>query len=220
MKKIILCLCLICMLSLLLTGCPVGPTTTTSISSETTTIVVRKPVIYLYPIQKTNVTVRLQYAGQLTCTYPAYDGLWQVIAWPDGTLRNLSDGKTYSYLYWEGQNSATYDFSKGFVVKGDETAAFLQDKLACLGLTPKEYNEFIVYWLPFMQDNPYNLISFQDEAYTNQARLKISPEPESILRIFMAYKPLDHYEAVEEQPLAGFRRNGFTVVEWGGCCVD
>lgn len=31
-----------------------------------------KPVIYLYPENETDVTVRLDYAGKLTCTYPAY----------------------------------------------------------------------------------------------------------------------------------------------------
>lgn len=35
-----------------------------------------KPVIYLYPEEETAVTVKLDYAGALTCTYPCYgDGL-------------------------------------------------------------------------------------------------------------------------------------------------
>ena len=46
------------------------------------------------------------------------------------------------------------DFSRGFVVRGSDTAAFLREKLAYMGLTPREYNEFIVYWLPRMQNNP------------------------------------------------------------------
>ena len=29
-----------------------------------------KPVIYLYPESETDVTVRLEYKGRLTCTYP------------------------------------------------------------------------------------------------------------------------------------------------------
>ncbi|MBU3143847.1 hypothetical protein [Clostridium sp. CF012] len=48
--------------------------------------------------------------------------------------------------------------AKGFVVKGSETEKFLQEKLEYLGLTPKEYNEFIVYWLPVMKENKYNLL--------------------------------------------------------------
>ena len=45
-----------------------------------------KPVIYLYPEEETAVTVKLDYAGALTCTYPAYGDGWTVTARPDGTL--------------------------------------------------------------------------------------------------------------------------------------
>ena len=191
--------------ALLLTGCPfVG---------------VKKPVIYLYPTEKTQVSVSLEFDGRLTCTYPEYDDGWNVTAYPDGTLINQADGKEYSYLYWEGITDAQYDLSKGFVVKGEDTADFLQDKLSEIGLTPTEYNEFIVYWLPLMQDNTYNLITFQGEEYTDTAVLHISPEPDSMLRVFMAYKPLTQYQEIEEQVFPSFERKGFVVVEWGGCCV-
>ena len=86
-------------------------------------------------------------------------------------------------------------------------------------MTPREYNEFIVYWLPKMQDNPYNLISFQSEAYTDAAKLDIDPTPDSVLRVFMAWKPLHRAQTIEPQTFAPFERNGFTVVEWGGCEV-
>lgn len=139
---------------------------------------------------------------------------WEVTAKPDGTI--ISDGKEYSYLFWDASLNAEWDFSTGFVVKGSDTADFLREKLSYMGLTPKEYNEFIVYWLPQMEKNPYNLISFQTDAYENAAKLHISPEPDSVLRIFMAYKPLDSYTHVREQKLEPFTRKGFTVVEWGG----
>ena len=32
-----------------------------------------KPVAYLYPQTETEITVRLDYDGELTCTYPAYE---------------------------------------------------------------------------------------------------------------------------------------------------
>ena len=103
-----------------------------------------KPVIYLYPEAEAAVTVQLDYDGQLTCTYPAYGDGWTVTARPDGTLTDGS-GQTYNYLYWEGVDHAECDFSQGFCVPGGETAAFLEDALARLGLTRREANEFIVY---------------------------------------------------------------------------
>ena len=179
-------------------------------------VLAEKPVIYLYPEKAEEVSVWLDYDGELTCTYPAYEDGWHVIARPDGTLQDLRDGQEYSYLFWEGAADAQYDMSTGFVVKGDDTAVFLQEKLSELGLTPAEYNEFIVYWLPKMQENPWNLITFQTDAYTSQAELRIEPEPDSIIRVFMAYQALEKPVTVPEPVLRSVPRKGFTVVEWGG----
>jgi len=175
-----------------------------------------KPVIYLYPTSEQTVSVKLEYKGELTCTYPEYKDEWKVKAGPDGKLTNLADNREYSYLFWEGISDEKWDMSKGFVVKGNETEKFLQEKLEYLGLTPKEYNEFIVYWLPLMRDNKYNLITFAGEDYENIAQLKITPEPDSIIRIMMVFKPLDKPIKIQEQELKPFVRKGFTVVEWGG----
>lgn len=179
-----------------------------------------KPVIYLYPTEKIDVKVSLDYDGELTCTYPKSDGKWEVTALPNGDLTDKKDGKDYSYLFWEGNSDTDYDFSTGFVVKGENSVEFLQEKLAYLGLTPKEYNEFIVYWLPKMQENPYNLIAFQTDRYTDHAKLTVEPKPDSILRVFMAYKPLEKAVEVAPQTLQKFERDGFCVVEWGGAEVD
>ncbi len=80
--------------------------------------------------------------------------------------------------------------------------------------------EVLVYWLPTMQNNKYNLITFQNKAYTDNAVLEIMPEPDSILRVFMAYRPLDEAISIEEQKLEPFNRQGFTVIEWGGAIVN
>lgn len=175
-----------------------------------------KPVIYLYPTEQTDVSVSINFNGILTCTYPEYDDGWNVTAYPDGTLINKVDGLEYSYLFWEGKGVADWDFSSGFVVKGSDTVKFMQEKLEYLGLNTREKNDFIVYWLPLMKHNKYNLITFQATAYENNAKLHIKPEPDSILRVFMAYKALDKYIDIPEQQLNSFNRNGFTVVEWGG----
>lgn len=179
-----------------------------------------KPVIYLYPTKREDVSVKINLNGILTCSYPEYDDGWNVTANPDGTLVNKSDGREYSYLYWEGKGAADWDLSCGFVVKGSDTVNFLQDKLEYLGLTAREMNEFIVYWLPLMKDNEYNLITFQTTAYENNAKLDVTPKPDSILRVFMAYKSLDKYIEIPEQKLSTFKRSGFTVVEWGGTEVE
>ena len=179
-----------------------------------------KPVIYLYPEAEADVTVTLDYDGKLTCVYPAMeDGVWTVTAAPDGTLTD-AEGQTYNYLYWEGVSRTEYDFSQGFCVPGGETAVFLEDALAALGLNRREANEFIVYWLPRMAANPYNLIAFQTTSYTDHARLTAAPAPDTVLRVFMAWKPLDRAVELPPQTLAAPARTGFTGVEWGGAEVS
>jgi len=174
-----------------------------------------KPVVYLYPEETTRVTVELELPGRLTCTYPAYKDGWTVTAAPDGTLTDQK-GQTYNYLYWEGETAKHYDLTEGFCVAGADTAAFLEDALAQLGLTRREANEFIVYWLPQMEQNPYNLITFQQEGYTDLAKLIVTPTPDSLLRVFMTWKPLEKPVDISAQTLPTFERHGFTVVEWGG----
>jgi hypothetical protein len=71
-----------------------------------------------------------------------------------------------------------------------------------------------------LQKNEYNLISFQGDNYTSAAELEITPTPDSILRVFMAAKPLDAPVEISPQEFAGFERSGFTVVEWGGGIIE
>jgi len=184
-----------------------------------------KPVIYLYPRQKQNVKVELNFQGKMIADYPKYDSAlngWSVIAYPDGRLINQVDGQEYSYIFWEGifGKPIDWDLSKGFIVKGEDTRKFLQNTLSKIGLTPREYNEFIVWWYPKMKDNKYNLIHFAGEEYTNAAPLTITPKPDSILRIFMVFKPLEESANIEPQIIQPFERKGFTVVEWGGSEIN
>ena len=180
-----------------------------------------KPVIYLYPEEETVCSVKVDLDGTLTCTYPEHgkDGWKDFTAYPDGTLV-FPDGKEYYALYWEGVQAAAWDFSQGYCVRGEDTAAFLEWALAEQGLTAREANEFIVYWLPQMQENRYNVITFQTDAYTDSAPLEITPAPDSLLRVFMVYYPTDTKVEIAPQTFEGFARSGFTVVEWGGSQIS
>jgi len=176
-----------------------------------------KPVIYLYPEEKTDVSVSVEFkeGGELTCTYPEYTDGWNVTAMPDGTLYD-ENGNEYYCLYWEGEGSAKLDISKGFCVKGEDTAEFLREKLMYIGLTAREANEFIIYWLPLMEHNEYNLITLHTDDYSASVPLTISPAPNSVIRVFMTFEPVSEFTEIDEQVLPSYERNGFTVVEWGG----
>ena len=163
------------------------------------------------------MSVTLGYPEEnLTYAYPAYDGGWRVTAYPDGRLVNRSDGSEHFYLFWEGNKRIDWDFSEGFVVRGSEAEDFLREKLSFLGLTPREYNDFIVYWAPELAQNEYNQITFSGEQYEELAPLTVVPKPDSVLRVHMVYKAVGEPVEIPEQELVPFSRSGFTVVEWGG----
>lgn len=179
---------------------------------------IEKPVIYLYPEKKQQVHVRLEFDGKLTHTYPKYppEG-WKIVAEPNGTLKDAR-GQEYYALFWEGQPREQIVPRDGFVVAGKETALFLEEKLADLGLNRREANEFVVHWLPQMEKNPFNFIHFASKAYEEKAKLEITPEPETVIRVMMLTQPLRKRIDFPLQNLKPLKkkRKGFTVVEWGG----
>ena len=184
---------------------------------------VLKPIIYLYPEEETELDVALGAPDLLTVTYPKYQDGWHVVAYPDGTLKDLTTGRELYSLYWEGVRNDEPDLSSGFVVKGEDSASFLEEKLDYLGLNPKEAEEFIVYWLPKLESSPYNIIKFEDsDTIEHNMPLKISQNgrpvtPDTLIRIRMAFHSIEQPINISEQQLVPSpHRHGFTVVEWGG----
>ena len=143
---------------------------------------------------------------------------WNVVAQPNGDLTDLKTGRKLYALYWEGLNTVSSGrITEGFCVAGKDTAAFLEEKLAILGLNEREAEEFIVYWLPQLEQNKYNLIRFQTaEEIEDNMPLTISPTPDTTIRIMMEWKGVNHYEELPEQTLITPDRMGFVVIEWGG----
>lgn len=180
---------------------------------------VDKPIIYLYPEEETDVTVRLGNPNSLTYSYPAYIDGWDVTAYPNGDLVDRATGNRLYSLYWEGTKGAcSLDRSVGFVVENTELVAFLEEKLEILGLNYREKEEFIVYWLPKLGVHKYNYIYFAaKEEIEEEMPLELSVKPDTIIRVRMIFEGLDDFEKIVEQQLAPApERDGFTLVEWGG----
>lgn len=177
-----------------------------------------KPIIYLYPKEDTEVSVKLQYKDNITTSYPKYLDGWNVLAKKDGTLTDLSTNKNLYSLYYESENLLNFKVENdGFIVKGSDASTFLEEKLAILGLTERESEEFIIYWLPKLEANKYNYIRFAtlDEINKNMP-LEINPNPDTIIRVLMTYKGLETPIDITEQQLETPTRTGFVAVEWGG----
>lgn len=179
---------------------------------------VDKPIVYLYPTKETEVSVKLLKEKSITCSYPKYTNSWKVLARPSGKLRDLDTGRNLYSLYYENKSNIEFKVQKdGFIVKGEDVAAFLEEKLAMLGLTEREAEEFIIYWLPKLESNKYNYIRFASmEEINENMPIEINPNPDTIIRVLMTYKGLDKTIEIEEQQLKTPERKGFVAVEWGG----
>lgn len=178
-----------------------------------------KPIIYLYPEEKTNIYVKLGNPEKITCVYPNYNNGWELTAYPDGTLIDNKTGREYYSLYYECTNTKKYDetLKEGFVVRKENISNFLEEKLAILGLNDKEAEEFIIYWLPKLQQNDYIYVRFQTpEEIEKSMPLIISQQPDTLIRIMMEWKGLNEYINIKEQKITAVKRSGFTIVEWGG----
>ena len=183
-----------------------------------------KPAVYLYPRQKQLVNVRVYPKGELTYTDPVYDELrgWTVWAEPGGNLEfgisNLESRK-YDYLYYESKllDSEIRKPQEGWVVKSGDMAMLLDRILPQLGLNEKEKADFEEYWLGKLPESPYYFVGLIDKQQRDYLEtLDVTPDPETSIRFSLFFEQLDEFRIVKEPSIVTPKREGFTLVDWGG----
>lgn len=174
-----------------------------------------KPVIYLYPQQPISVAVHV--GADITKSEPPYESGWNVFALPDGMI--VAHGEKYDSLFWEGMGHGVYpSIERGVIIEKKDVELTLRVHLARLGLTKKETNDFLAFWLPRMPKTSYVRLSWLTTNDMNElAPLEISPKPDTVIRVFLDFEGLQQRSYITPQlfPQA-HTRSGFTVVEWGG----
>ena len=146
--------------------------------------------------------------------YPAYHNGWKLECHPDGSF-TAEDGTICHRLYWEAQTDRSVPMEEGFCVPGADTAAFLAESLQKLGLNSLEINDFLITWLPRLEGNAYNLITFHTEQVAD-----ISPAPDTLIRVLMVFRPLKESVDIAPQPLTPTERTGSTAVLLSGGIVE
>lgn len=186
--------------------------------------VVRKPVIYLYPKEKSKISISVELTGaEMIAEYPkTHDGKWTVEATPRGNLTDTKTGKKYSYLFWEAEKKwgFTFDAKNAHCISSGEVESYPEKSLKTLGLNTRETNDFIVYWLPVLEKNLYSLIEWKTTEYTDMAKLHISPKPETLIRVFMVFRWSDTPVKTGNPKLQKAKRKWYSVIEWGGTNMD
>jgi len=177
---------------------------------------IAKPVLYLYPKKTTKVEVTFEHPELLQTTYPKYNTSWEVKAHPNGDLYD-NKGSYYYALYWDEAKVHSVDFSTGYYVEKDDAIEFLEKKLSYIGLSRREANEFIMYWLPVLERNGKSLVYFElTEERDSYNKINITPKPDSLLRVIIHIKKVDSKVDIPKQSLTKLQRKGFVAVEWGG----
>jgi hypothetical protein len=173
-----------------------------------------KPVVYLYPTQKTDFKVSV--GADVTKSEPIYNRLWKGTAYPGGKL--VVDGKDYPNLFWEGKGYGAYpkiDFGRVILTKNAKSE--ISSDLKKMNLNDQEIGDFLDYWLVKMPKTTYTRISWlTNKEMDALAPLSISPKPDSVIRVFLDFGGLSQPTSLVSQNLPRVERAGFAVVEWGG----
>jgi len=177
-----------------------------------------KPVIYLYPEEQIVANVQVEPNGGFTVTDPIYpEGGWTVVAEPNGDLYYPKNGQNYPYLFWEGHADGFGFSEKGFVFAKEDVPSEMRELLYKTGLNYKETEDFMEFWEEKMIVKDYVFVTFVPQRdFDRAAPLKVTPAPETTIRVFMDFEPIDEYKKVEPLNIITPERKGYTVVEWGG----
>jgi hypothetical protein len=173
---------------------------------------VKKPAVYLYPLEELNIKVKVEVNGKLTLTEPLYGNGWDVNATPDGLIDNKFD-----YLFYEADLNRIELPEEGWIVEFKELEKWFDDYLPQLGLNTKEKEQFKEYWLKNLKKSNYYEIKLLDNKFLEEnMKLKISPEPQTLIRLNFYFKPSIEKRELKKPSISTPERKGFTVVEWGG----
>ncbi len=187
-------------------------------------ISIRKPIIYLYPTDRTKISLKIDFKGKLQTTFPKYEDGWELIGFSDGQIQDRKTKRYYNSLFWDGEQNFPkehYQYTEGFEISKNYLTEFLIQKLELIGLNNNETNDFIQFWLPILEKNELNFIYFYvNENYNVFSKNIMNPIPETSIRVFMEFYKIDKKIYIPEQNFKKTNRKGFTLVEWGGSDVS
>ena len=179
-----------------------------------TCVVAYKPNIYLYPIEKTQLIVNLEFpkGGKVIKSIPDYGNGWNISVDTNGIIND-----SYSYLFYESTQPDIWQREYGWTIKVEELESFFKKNLIDYGFIDNEIEDFIDYWIPRLKDSNYYSIYPQTKSTINKViELKISKKPDNLLRLFYFIEGQDNPEIKLKKPIFNkFERKSFFVTEWG-----
>lgn len=183
-----------------------------------TSMAVEKPAIYIYPETDRQFQVQLicKNGTKITKSIPEYNEGWDVFVEKSGRI----DGK-YDYLFYETAISIALELFLGWCISQKNLKTELNDLLLNIGLNTEETNEFLDYWLNRLKDYEYyKIFPVVNQQLDELVELKMTPQPKTIFRILFFFQGCDKFEKLPPPQIENFKREGTTVIEWGGVLLN
>ena len=183
---------------------------------DTCGAITRKPNIYLYPTERSQLSINLSFpiGGKIITSIPAYKNGWTVDVDTSGIINNH-----YEYLFYESKQPDVWQLNEGWIIKRAELETFFKDNMLKHGFYGREIKDFIAYWIPRLTDFEYYEIYPQESNIIEKVvRLEISKTPDNVLRLYYLIKGVnsDSNNKINiPSEKFQFRRSGFYVTEWG-----
>lgn len=175
--------------------------------------------LYLYPPKQTTVSVKV--SGEIVFSDPkAETNSWKVLANPSGKFIDLTDQKEYQNLAFDLKIEKFKVPQRGVITERENLQEILAVYANKFRLNQKETRDFVDYWLKKMPiANFYFVSHFSTDEAEELMPLKISPQPDTEIKLMMYFKPLVERPREEisppEFPLIP-ARVGFTTFDFNG----
>jgi len=210
LSSFVLVLCL-----LVLTNCETKhDTITASNETDTSRVNIHKPNIYIYPTQTIELDIFLSFpkGGEIVESIPVYGDGWNVSVDTNGLIDN-----EFHYLFYECEVPDLFQKKNGWIVDQVNLESFFRENLNETGFIKSEIDDFIDYWIPILNyASQFVIYSQSDIQISPLIKLTFSENPDSILRYFYLIEENTRgISFIEEPSISEFKRQGFTVVEWG-----
>ena len=179
-----------------------------------------KPNIYLYPEETTNISVVFDSPELLLTVIPDYNTGWYATVDPNSNM--IVDGKEYGYLFYESM-TGDYNMQKeyGFKVPVQGRKAFFEYIANYYGFNKQETEDFVTFWCSRLDPKKeYAMYPQLTESIDTYMAVKITPQPESIFRIWFLFYEYDNSQTMGTPKQVIAERKGYTMVEWGGIVAE
>jgi hypothetical protein len=179
-------------------------------------IVVYKPNIYLYPTERSQISVNLTFpnGGKIITSIPFYGDGWVVDVDTSGFINN-----EYNYLFYESEQPDVWQLNEGWIIRRSDLKTFFSDNMLSHGFNGREIKDFTDYWIPrLINSDYYEIYPQESDIIETVIKLKISRIPDNTLKLFYVIKGASNdSDAKINMPAEcnQFKRSGFCVAEWG-----